>query len=167
MYSDFKATSNQSPKQCDQFSAVRCADFHRESEQSVQVMSRLRMMSRWSESIQVKSSKPHYFFHSGPLGQISLTTQVCVCVDVLVFHSLICVSAQCECNWVSFCVCVSVCVFMSEGANWVLNSAVQRNTRHLWSDAAHRKRTSSKIAPSNCSRQRERGKKASKQKEEI
>lgn len=71
------------------------ADFHQweggglnESEQIVGVMLRSQMMSRWSESLQVKSSKPHYSFHSGPLGQISFTTQVCACVCVS--HSNLC-----------------------------------------------------------------------------
>lgn len=70
---------------------------------------------------------------------------VCVCAHTYVFHSQICVSAQCECYWVSVCVCectcMHACVSVNKGANSVLNSTVQRNARYLWSDAAHRKRT--------------------------
>lgn len=81
-----------------------------ESEQSVGVMSRSQMMSRWSESLQVKSSKPHYSFHSGPLGQISFTTQVrvrgrvCACVSQ---------SHLCQCR-AGFCVLVRarICVYL-------------------------------------------------------
>lgn len=71
------------------------------------------MMSARSEALQVKSSKPHYSFHTGPLGQISLTTQVHA--HACVYCTLICGKSE-----LGVAVLVRACVCLClPGANWV------------------------------------------------
>lgn len=73
------------------------------------------MMSARSEALQVKSSKPHYSFHTGPLGQISLTTQVRV--HACVYCTLICGKSELGVA-VLVRACVCLCLGLP-GANWV------------------------------------------------